>query len=310
MPPSPSPQPSRRQPHPPLEGLRASIVGCGRVGESLGRWLHDSGVDIVFLSGRRPPPQTLLDDLRATFRPIAELTTDGQGLLLIATPDDTLQEMAELLSQGPQAAVALHVSGALGAETLAPLRAAGCAIGTFHPLRAFARPSRDLADAGSTFFALDGDDGAIELGRRLARSWHGEAAPVPAEARLLYHFAATLAAGGVVTLLAIAADVARRFDLPATVVEGYLALARGALEQAAQVDDPAQALTGPAARGDLRALEKQRRALEAKMPHLVPLFESLTRETRRHIERCHRGASSATIPAPDSGIGERPPEAS
>ncbi len=305
-----SPRASHRRPAPPLAGLRASIVGCGRVGESLGHWLLGQGAEILFLSGRRRPPQSLVEHFRASFRPVNELTTGGQGLLLIATPDDTLEEIAQNLSRRPQAKVGLHVSGALGAETLAPLRAAGCAIGTLHPLRAFTHPSRNFEEARSTFFALDGDPAAVDLSRRLANAWHGEAAMVPPEARILYHFAATLAAGGVVTLLAIATEIARRYDLPMAAVEGYLALARGALAQAAATEDPASALTGPAARGDAKALQRQRRQLETEMPHLLPLFTSLTRETQRLFEACHRTPSSATIPALDSGIGERPPEAS
>ena len=49
------------------------------------------------------------------------------------------------------------------------------------------------------FFAVDGDPEARALAGRLAAAWGGTAAEVPAEARPLYHFAATLAAGGVVT---------------------------------------------------------------------------------------------------------------
>lgn len=305
-----SPRAARPHLDRPLSNLRASIVGSGRVGESLAHWLRSSGAEIVFLSGRRPPAPPLLERLRTTYRPLDALSAEGQDLLLIATPDGTVARVAESLARRPQAKVALHVSGALDAEVLASLRQAGCAIGTLHPLRAFAQPSQSTEDAGSTFFALDGDADAVELGRRLADAWRGSAAVVPAKDRILYHFAATLAAGGVVTLLAIAADIARRLELPPTVVEGYLDLARGALHQAGEVTSPEQALTGPAARRDTRALARQRRQLQQQMPHLLPLFESLTEETQRLLETCHPAPSSATIPPPDSGIGERPPRAS
>ena len=95
-----------------------------------------------------------------------------------------------------------------------------------------------------------GSPAAVALGRRLAAAWGAECGEIPPETRLLYHFAATLAAGGVTTLLSAAADLAGRLGLPPGVVSGYLELARGAIDAARDASDPARAITGPAARGD------------------------------------------------------------
>ena len=74
---------------------------------------------------------------------------------------------------------------------------------------------------------MDGDPEARDLAFRLAAAWGAEAAEVPAAARPLYHFAATLAAGGVVTLLAAAEEIAERLGLPEAVTRGYLELCTG-----------------------------------------------------------------------------------
>ena len=188
--------------------------------------------------------------------------------------------------------MALHTSGSLDASVLAPLRAAGSAIGSLHPLKAFPQPLPDPAEARGVFFAVDGDPAARELAARLAAAWGGVAGEVPPAARPLYHFAATLAAGGTVTLLAAAGEIAERLGLPEAVARGYLELARGALAAAGRALDAgrplAAAITGPVARGDAATVARHLEALERFDPGELRLADSLADETRRLVEAAAR----------------------
>jgi predicted short-subunit dehydrogenase-like oxidoreductase (DUF2520 family) len=148
---------------------------------------------------------------------------------------------------------------------------------TFHPLRVVPRIEPDPEAAAGTFFALDGAPEARALGRRLAEAFGGTAAVVPEEVRALYHLAATLAAGGIATTFASAIAVARAAGVPAAALAGYGALARGALSAALEAAEPADAITGPAARGDLETVELQLARLEATAPELRPLVVALAR---------------------------------
>ncbi|HEV8577524.1 MAG TPA: DUF2520 domain-containing protein [Thermoanaerobaculia bacterium] len=267
----------------PLAGLRFSLAGAGKVGSSLAHWAAAAGAELASVAGRLPggtawpggPP----------LLPLADLETAGQGLLLVAVSDAALPRVAADLARRPQANVVLHTSGSLDAGVLIPLRAAGSAVGSLHPLKAFPRPLTDAAEARGVFFAVDGDPAAQELARRLAEAWGGTAAEVAAPDRPLYHFAATLAAGGVVTLLAAAAEIAGRLGLPEAVARGYLELARGAIAAARETLDAgrplASAITGPAARGDRATLERHLAALQALAPEKVELATALARETGR-----------------------------
>ncbi|HEX7183391.1 MAG TPA: DUF2520 domain-containing protein [Thermoanaerobaculia bacterium] len=216
------------------------------------------------------------------------MTTAGQDLLLIAIADSAVAEVAAALAERPQAAVVLHTSGSLDASALAPLHAGGSAVGSLHPLKAFPHPLPDLGQARGVFFAVDGDPPAKALAFRLAAAWEGVAAEVPPEARSLYHFAATLAAGGVVTLLALAQEIASRLGLPDTVMGGYLELCRGAVAAAAEAHESGaplgSALTGPAARGDRATVERHLEGLRALAPEKLPLVLALARETLRQRE--------------------------
>jgi len=250
--------------------LTFSVAGPGRVGSSLAAWLESLGARRMGMAGRQG---------------MADLASGGQNLLLIAVSDPALPEVAAVLARRPQAAVALHTSGCLDASVLAPLREAGSAVGSLHPLKAFPRPLPELSEARGVFFAVDGDPAARDLAHRLAAAWGGVSAEVPPESRALYHFAATLAAGGAITLLALAEDLARRLGLPEAAVRGYLELCRGAVARAIETGDPAAVMTGPTARGDRETVSRHLEALRTLAPDKLPLVVHLARETLRQKER-------------------------
>jgi predicted short-subunit dehydrogenase-like oxidoreductase (DUF2520 family) len=266
-----------------LEGIRFSVAGPGRVGESLARWAKAAGAELVSVGGRRASSASWRGAPRR--ESLRRLDTAEQDLLLVTVSDGAVAETAALLARRPQARVVLHTSGSLDASALDPLRQSGSAVGSLHPLKAFPRPLPDPAEAKGVFFAVDGDPEAQELAFRLAAAWGGVAAEVPPDARPLYHFAATLAAGGVTTLIAAAAEIAGRLGLPEEVARGYVELARGAVAAAGialQEGRPlASAITGPAARGDRETLERHLEALSQMAPGKLPLAMFMALETLR-----------------------------
>jgi predicted short-subunit dehydrogenase-like oxidoreductase (DUF2520 family) len=117
------------------------------------------------------------------------------------------------------------------------------------------------------------------MATRIATALSGTCLEIPAAARSHYHLAATMAAGGVVTLLAGATDLARKAGLDERVVAGYLELARGALDSAARSSRVADAITGPIARGDIRGMLEQIEEARTLDPELADFLEVLARRT-------------------------------
>lgn len=271
-----------------LAGLAFSLVGPGRVGSSLAHWACARGARLVSVSGgHSDAAHGLARALGATRIELADLSTEGQELLLLALPDASYGAVARELATRPQARVALHTSGSLDVSVLDPLREAGGATGSLHPLKAFSRPLLDVEEAAAVFFALDGSAEAIRLGEQLVTAWKGHCGVVQSSQRLLYHFAATLAAGGVATLMTSVWRLMGRLGLPAAVWPGYVQLAHGALEETEAAAAPAQAITGPAARGDTALIERELEALETIDPELADLTRRLWQETRRQIDLDH-----------------------
>ncbi|TNF83751.1 MAG: DUF2520 domain-containing protein [Acidobacteria bacterium] len=280
-------------PSPPLGGLTFSLVGPGRVGSSLACWLVESGASLVEVAGRsEPTARALATRLGGQTAALASLGSENEDLLLIAVSDSALAGVAATLARHPQAKVALHTSGHQSAAVLHPLGPQGTATGSLHPLMAYPDILPAASAAAGSVFAVDGEPEAQQMARRLVTAWSGEAVEIPAESRPLYHLAASLAAGGVVTLLATACNIASSAGLPAAVGRGYLELALGALDQTRGLADPAAAITGPVARGDLETLEIQLRRLREADPERAALVATIARETLRH--RQQRGELDST----------------
>lgn len=274
----------------PLADLTVAIAGTGRVGTSLGHWLLAGGARLAAVGFHRD--ERAARDLAGIARaagtkrprvvPLARLDSAACDLLLVAVADPALDAVVAQLAARRQAPVVLHVAGSRGASALAPLAGRGSDVGTLHPLKAFPRPLPDPLAARGVLFAVDGDPAAAELAERLARTWGGVPRRVAEAQRPLYHLGATLAAGGVVTLLAAAERIAAAAGLPREVLAGYLELARGAL--AAAADELAAggafagAITGPAARGDRETTVRQLRGLAAARPELAELAAVVARE--------------------------------
>jgi predicted short-subunit dehydrogenase-like oxidoreductase (DUF2520 family) len=254
--------------------LRFGLVGPGKVGTSLALWLEALGARPERLGARRPVVST--SAVLAPTVGIEDFFSDDLDLLLIAVADAALPTVAAQLARRPQAKIVLHVSGFFDAEVLAPLAARASATGTLHPLQAF--PTRLDRPTRGTFYALAGAPPAIALGSKLAASWHGTSGVVEGEQRRLYHLAATLAAGGVITVLAAVEELSAAAGLPKGLRSSFLSLTQSALAGVETDKEIAQALTGPAARRDHAMLEAHRAALASVAPGLLPLVETLQRE--------------------------------
>lgn len=231
---------------------RVRIVGPGRAGTSLHRALTRAHWPVAPLVGRA-------DDVRGA--------ADDVDLVVIATPDATVADVAASIAPQPDVVVA-HLSGSLG---LGPL--AG------HPRRAVLHPLVALPDAdrgadrlvGAWFgLAVEGDPLVEEVVDEL----HGRVVRVAEPDWVRYHAAAAIAANHLVGLLGQVERVAATIGAP---LDAYLELARGALDDVAALG-PAAALTGPVRRGDTATVQRHLDALpEAERAAYRALSEEAAR---------------------------------
>jgi predicted short-subunit dehydrogenase-like oxidoreductase (DUF2520 family) len=246
------------------------FVGPGRAGLSLGYALWQAGaVGSLTYCGRKhdPPPHPLFIEGIARYVFGLELPEAGTTALFLSVPDETLAEVSMALAaqgEAPGGCVAFHLSGALGADPLAPLVAKGYSAGTLHPLQTLADPVLGARQLQGIYFALSGDPNAMATGRRLIHHLGGDSMSVPVSRRPLYHAAAVFASNYLAGLMNAASRLMVQAGLPEEDALGaILPLARGSLENLERMG-PVQALTGPISRGDLETIRLHLRTLEPR----------------------------------------------
>ncbi len=260
---------------------RIAVIGPGRLGASLARGLAEAGHDVAAVAGRRPGAAESLarrlgSGVVAVSAPDAVARCD---LVFLTVPDAAIRPLAaELPWRAGQGAV--HCSGALGLDVLAPAVEAGASAGCLHPLQSFAS-----SDGEPERFrgAVCGVEGAPPLGERLERIVAGlGATSVRLEGvdRARYHAAAVFASNYAVATVAAAVRAWVAAGLPPEQASEALApLLLGAAGNVAERDLP-QALTGPVARGDVDTVERHLAALAGE-PGLATLYRELGAELLR-----------------------------
>ncbi|HUF13609.1 MAG TPA: Rossmann-like and DUF2520 domain-containing protein [Longimicrobiales bacterium] len=251
---------------------RLVICGPGRVGLSLGAALvRTRTIDALTYYGRsvEPPPHPVFDsteppvDYRVGVPPLPEGTT----ILLLAVPDRALSEVAhDLAAAGPapRGCVALHVSGALSADVLSPLHAAGYAVGSLHPLQPLADPWDGIRRLMGACFAVAGEPTAIAAARRIAHALDGIDFVVVNRDRPIYHAAAVFASNYVVALADTAIRLFEEAGVPADAApEAVRSLMHGTLDNLEHLG-VTSALTGPVARGDVDTVRMHLARLSAE----------------------------------------------
>jgi predicted short-subunit dehydrogenase-like oxidoreductase (DUF2520 family) len=244
---------------------RVRIIGPGRAGTSLSRALANARWDVM-------PPLGRGEDLSGA--------AAGTDLLVLATPDDRVRDVARAVEPVPTTVVA-HLAGSLGLGALAPhpRRAA------VHPLVALPSPELGAKRLVGAWFAVAGDP----LAHDVVRALRGRGFEVADADRPTYHAAAVIASNHLVALLGQVERLGAAAGVP---FEAYLDLVRATVDNVAALG-PAAALTGPAVRGDEATIRRHLRALPADERRA---YRALVDAARRLVHR-----SRATPPTRHDG---------
>jgi predicted short-subunit dehydrogenase-like oxidoreductase (DUF2520 family) len=242
---------------------RVTIIGAGRMGQGLGLALKRRGYKIA-LVGRTPrdvtPPLMLHQGSRAE-------ATAGAELVLIATPDDAIgQVAAELAAEGAisRDQVVLHLSGLLDRNALLPLEESGAGCGSFHPLQSVAEAGTAAERLKGAYVGIEGDDRALVAAERLANTLRMIPVRIPAAAKPAYHAGAAFVANYTVALVGVAERLARAAGVPPDIAARiYLPLLGGAVANLNALG-PAASLTGAVRRGDEQTIRAHLKALNAE----------------------------------------------
>jgi len=223
-------------------------------------------------------------------------------LLLISTPDDALEAVAARLAgtirragadRGKAQRFVLHTSGAVSSGSLRRCNAR-VSVGSLHPLVSVA----DAAAAHDPFrgahFCVEGDRAAACVARSLVKELGGHPFTISSAAKPLYHAAATVSSGHVTALFDLAVEMLQECGLTKRRARQILAPLLKSTAANLVAQSPADALTGPFARGDVATVAKHLAAMKArKMTEAADLYAALGLRALKLAESTKRTRSSA-----------------
>lgn len=255
-----------------------AIVGAGNLARALAPALRRAGYKITDVVVRDRAESRRRGGALA--RRVGASTNAGgraelrSELLWICVTDDAIGPAARQLAARWEGKVALHSSGALGSDVLAPLRKGGAAVASLHPLMTFV--GSGTPSLAGVPFAVEGDAAAVRLARRIATDLGGSVFSIRPRGKTLYHAMGSFSSPLVIATLAMAerigqaAGIARK-DVP-KVIEPIL---RQTLKNYARTG-AARAFSGPIVRADTQTIRRHLKAL-AQVPGAREIYLALAR---------------------------------
>ena len=263
-----------------------SIIGAGRLGTTLAVALADKNYLIQSVVARRSQSaRKAARFLDGNTQALALKQFDSlrpADIFLITTPDDQIANIAAKLARldVKRKPTALHTSGALSSEVLAPLREKGWSTGSIHPLISVSGVQSNTLQG--TFWSVEGDNAALRVGKAIVRDLGGKSFSISSEDKPLYHAAAVMSAGNVVALFDVALEMLVQCGLTRKTARTILLPLIASTVRNLETKDPAEALTGTFARGDLETVKLHVAALKgSKMAEALELYRLLGKRSLR-----------------------------
>jgi predicted short-subunit dehydrogenase-like oxidoreductase (DUF2520 family) len=241
-------------------------VGAGALGTALAHAFTAAGVRVAAIASRSPDRAKAL----AAKVPGARAITLGEAgsaapTVLLAVSDSAIEEACNAVQAATGTLVA-HTSGSRDTQPLEAARALGAQTGGFHPLAAVTR-WRDASEPNGTncavifrgaAFAVEGNRDAQSRLVALAEALGGRPFAIAGADKPLYHLGASMLAAFSAGLAQIAWDQMRSAGADAALASaGVGHLLRTVADNIARAGTPAEALTGPVARGDAEGVRRQ-----------------------------------------------------
>jgi predicted short-subunit dehydrogenase-like oxidoreductase (DUF2520 family) len=255
------------------------IVGPGRVGTALALALTRAGLRIVGVGGGSAASRQRFADLVAGVRADADPAgvVPRAGTVVLATPDDVLDQVVTDLAVAHAFAEdqhVVHVAGSRGLGVLERAALAGARVAACHPAQTVPAGAPDPDVFVGSAWAVTCRSVDRAWAHDLVTAVGGDPHDVPDDRRVLYHAALTVGSNTVGAAVAVARQLllAARVDDPRAFLDPLIAAS-----VANVLADGASALTGPVVRGDVGTVRAHLQALDADLPALGTAYRELSR---------------------------------
>ena len=244
--------------------MRIGIIGAGKLGTTLGKYLSIHGKNVTGFYSRTHESA----DEAATFAETETYSSlcklvEKNDVIFITTPDGVIHQVwGELLHQDISNRIICHFSGSLSSHVFSGREEAGASGISMHPMYAFSDKFHSYEQFHTAYLTLEGDPEAVAVMKPMWEAIGHHVLTLKAEDKIKYHAAAAMASNEMLGLMQASLDILSEcgfsekdsMALLTPLVQGNIAsmLEKGCVN----------ALTGPVERGDAQTVRKHLQALE------------------------------------------------
>jgi predicted short-subunit dehydrogenase-like oxidoreductase (DUF2520 family) len=267
-------------------GKNINIVGCGKVGRTLAKlWAQRGLFEIQDIVNRTVPSAAAAAAFIGAGKAVESAAAMRPATVwMIGTADAAIaQACGQIVESGclRSGDIVFHCSGALSSAALAAAASRGAEVASVHPAASFADPGIMLTRFAGTVCCCEGDAQALRVLEAAFSNIGARTLAIDAVSKIIYHAGAVFASNYLVTVLDAALQAFVAAGLPRVAALDLMqALVRGSVDNVFALG-PAQALTGPLARGEIDLVKRQHAELAARDPALGGLYRQLALATAR-----------------------------
>ncbi len=242
--------------------LGIGIIGCGRVGASIGAVWRQAGHAIIGVSATSTASLERAEDMLPGVPVLdPDAITERAELVLIAVPDDEIAPLVTGLANLGRihaGQILVHCSGRYGTDVLEAGTRLGALPIALHPSLTFTGTEVDLSRLRQATIAVTAPAPIRPVGEALVVELGAEPIDIAEADRPLYHAAITHASNHSITILSEAMELLAEAGVadPSAVLH---ALVDASVANTMQ--NGPKALTGPISRGDVGTIEAHLAAL-------------------------------------------------
>ena len=245
--------------------MNIGIIGAGKVGVSVGRYLKDNNIQISGFYDIDSDNAAFAAQFTQTdcFSDLEELVKVSDTLF-ITTPDNVIGSVWDCIknNMSVQNKIVCHFSGALSSDVFTDSQSTGAGVCSIHPMLAFSDKLTSYRIPANTFFALEGDETAVSALKSLFENLGNTVCVIDKSKKSLYHTAASVLSNELVALLDMGYSLLEQCGFSRDDAVGATKnLVSGNVKSVLE-NGCVNALTGPVERNDLQTVKKHVESLE------------------------------------------------
>lgn len=232
--------------------MEIGIVGAGKVGCSIGKYLKEHGVSVAGYSSRTKESVESAATFTDTtaYHSLRELLA-ASDILFITTSDDAISQVWEAVAgESVQGKIFCHFSGSLSSAVFSNGKERGVSVCSIHPMYAFSSKFTSYEKLNQVIFTMEGDQEALAVVKPLFEGLGNHVCVIDQEKKGHYHAAASMVSNMMIGLYQMGVDMLKDCGFSTEEARELIApLVQGNI-QTLLSSTPEQALTGPIERGD------------------------------------------------------------